>query len=81
MGKGSEADIRQQIDDMRSRMGNIYEMKDFLKQEHSIIGSIISITKSPTSTMAGKIEKLIDVLKVILNKATVKEVKHIDKNL
>jgi hypothetical protein len=81
MKKGSEADIRQQIDDMRSRLGNIYEMKDFLKQEHSIIGSIIAITKSPVSTMVGKLDKLIDALKVILNKATVKEVKHIDKKL
>jgi hypothetical protein len=81
MNKGSEADIRQQIDDMRSRMGNIYQLKDFLKEEHSILGNIIAITKSPLSTMAGKIEKLIEVLKVILNKATLKEVKHIDKNL
>jgi len=81
MKKGSEADIRQQIDDMRSRLGNLYEMKDFLKEEHSIIGTIIAITKSPISTMAGKLEKLIEALKVILNKATVKEVKHIEKNV
>jgi hypothetical protein len=81
MNKGSDADIRQQIDDMRSRMGNIYQLKDFLKNEHAIVGSIISVSKTPNSAMAGKLDKVIDTLKVILNKATVKEVKHIDKNL
>jgi hypothetical protein len=81
INKGSEADIRQQIDDMRSRMGNIYQLKDFLQEEHSIIGTIIAITKSPISTMAGKLDKLIGLLKVILNRATVKEVKHIVKKL
>ena len=81
MNKGSDADIRQQIDDMRSRMGNIYQLKDFLKNEHAIIGAIISVSKTPNSAMAGKLEKVIDTLKGILNKATVKEVKHIDKNL
>ena len=66
--------IRSQIDDMRQRLGNIYQLKDFLKAEHSIIGSIFSLLKTPIPKMHPKLETLIEELQVILDKNTLKQV-------
>jgi len=65
-------EIKAQIDDMKERMGNIYLLKDFLKQEHQIIGWIEAILKSPLTKMKSKLDTLIDTLMVILNRATLK---------
>jgi len=65
-------EIKAQLDDMKDRMGNVYLLKDFLKQEHQIIGSVEAILKSPLTSMKGKLDRLIDGLMVILNKATLK---------
>ena len=71
--------IRSQIDDMRERMGNIYELKDFLNAEHSIIGSIFSILKTPIPKLAPKLEKLIEELQTILDSNTLKQVGSLKK--
>lgn len=65
-------EIKAQIDDMKDRMGNIYLLKDFLKQEHQIIGSVESILKAPSTSMKGKLDRLINILMVILNDGTLK---------
>jgi hypothetical protein len=69
--------IKPQIDEMKSRMGNIYQLKDFLSNEHSIIGEIQSLLKSPVKTMRGKLEALIERLKVILNRDTSKKIERL----
>lgn len=74
-------DIKEQLDNMRMRMGNIYQLRDFLSAEHEILGWIETIMKSPTSTMKRKLEGLIEKLQVILNKNTVKIVDGLGKKL
>jgi hypothetical protein len=75
------AEIRSQIDAMKSRMGNIYKLKDFLSHEHSILGSINSLLKSPMSTIVGKLNGIISELEGILNRNTIKEVEYMFKNV
>lgn len=78
---GSVAEIKAQIDEMKARMGNLYQLRDFLKKEHGIIGDIEAILKSPVPTMQRKLSVLIDELEEILNKATVKMVTEVEKIL
>lgn len=73
--------IREQLDEMRHRFGNIYMLRDFLKNEHEIIGWIQTILKTTPSKMDDKLEMLIGKLQVILNESTVKIVKSIGKKL
>ena len=73
--------IREQLDEMRARFGNIYLLRDFLRSEHDIIGLIETILKSPETTMEHKIESLIEKLSVILNKSTVKLIGDLGKKL
>jgi hypothetical protein len=70
-------EIKAQIDDIKGRIGNIYQLKDFLNQEHSIIGEIDAILKSPSTKLYGKLERLIDKLEGILNEATLKMVPNV----
>ena len=73
-------EILSQIDEMKHRMGNIYQLRDFLAEEHDIIGEINSILKSPMKTIIGKIERLIDRLTVILDDAAMKILmSHVEK--
>ena len=69
----------EQIDDIRMRMGNIYQLKDFLKEEHQIIGWIESLLKS--SQIKTKLSKLIQKLQVILNENSVKIVEFFVKKI
>jgi len=77
----SIAEIKRQIDEIRSRMGNIYQLKDFLSNEHSIIGEINSLLKSPVASIQGKLERLINRLKVILDRDTRKELNKVLKKV
>jgi hypothetical protein len=70
-------EIRSQIDDMRSRMGNIYQLKLFLDKEHDIIGELNTILNTPLTAVIGKIVKLITKLQGIIDEATVKIMKTI----
>lgn len=72
-------EIRDQIDEMRSRLGNVYLLRDYLKQEHTIIGTIEALLKSPLPTMKRKLEALIDKLEAILDGATEKATGEIGK--
>jgi len=64
-------EIRAQLDEIRSRIGNIYELQDFLKKEHDIIGDIYATLRivSPVD-FKGKLTRLISTLSGILNTAT-----------
>jgi hypothetical protein len=73
------AEIRTQIDQIKSRMGNIYNLKSFLEEEHDIIGEINTILKTPASAIVGKLVKLITKLSVILNTATETMLKKLGK--
>jgi len=65
-------EILSQIDDMKARMGNLYQLRDFLKKEHGIIGALNSLLSSPAESIKGKLDKLISELEVINNEGTVK---------
>jgi hypothetical protein len=73
--------IFEQVDMIKGKLGNIYQLKDYLKNEHEIIGEINSILKAPKTQVLGKIERLHDRLKVIIHNATVKIVGKFIKNL
>lgn len=74
-------EIKKQLDDMRERFGNIYMLRDFLRNEHEIVGWIETILKSPPSAMDDKLEMLIGKLQVILNESTVRIVGELGKKL
>jgi hypothetical protein len=78
---GSTAEIKAQIDEMKARMGNLYQLRDFLKKEHAIIGEIEAIMKSPVSAMRRKVTVLIDELKEIMDEGAVKILKEVEKKL
>lgn len=65
--------IRFEIDQFISRLSNVYQLKDYLKEEHTILGYIQSILKDPKkSTMITKLETISDKLQKILNDYTKK---------
>jgi len=66
-------EIRYQLDEMKARMGNLYELRDFLKAEHDIIGQIESSLKKQNPK--ADIYKLMVLLQHILNTETLK---HLD---
>ena len=74
-------EIRSQIDAMKARMGNIYQLKDFLSHEHDILGSLNSLLKSPMKTIEAKLEKIILELEVILAHDTEKHLKELRNNI
>jgi len=78
---GSTAEIKAQIDEMKARMGNLYQLRDFLKKEHGIIAEIDTIMKSPLPTMKRKVTVLIDELKEILDEGAVKTLKEVEKKI
>lgn len=70
------ADIKYQLDEMKARMGNIYQMKDFLSKEHDIVGTIEALLKQPNVVIFKKgIYKLITLLNGILNRESEKAVR------
>jgi len=70
-----------QIDDMKARMGNLYQLRDFLSKEHDIIGSLNALLSSPATSIKGKLDKLISELEGINNEGTVKIIKTTLKNV
>jgi hypothetical protein len=70
-----------QIDDMKARMGNLYQLRDFLSKEHGIIGSLNALLSSPPTSIKRKLDKLIAELEGINNEGTVKIIKSTLKNV
>jgi hypothetical protein len=70
-GMEAHQSILEQVDMIKGRIGNIYQLKGFLMNEHEVIGEINSILKAPKTQVLGKIERLHDRLKEIISKATV----------
>lgn len=58
--------IRFEIDQFISRLSNIYELKDYLKKDDQIVGTIKNILKMPHSRMKVALEKLHKELDSIL---------------
>jgi hypothetical protein len=58
--------IRFEIDQFISRLSNIYELRDYLKKDDQIVGTIKNILKMPPSRMKGALEKLHKELDLIL---------------
>jgi len=65
--------IRMEIDEVRQRLGNIYQLKDLLKEEHTLIGSIITMLKTPIPKLHAKLGAFIDQLQEILTKNTIEQ--------
>ena len=78
---GNLKEVLSQIDDMKGRMGNLYQLRDFLSKEHEIIGSLNALLSSPATSIKGKLSKLISELTVILNEGTVKIINTTLKNV
>lgn len=66
--------IRLEIDEVRQRLGNIYQLKDLLKAEHGLIGAIYTLLKTPIPKLHAKLEAFIDQLQTLLDENTKKEV-------
>jgi hypothetical protein len=62
--------IKSQIDEVRQRLGNIYQFKDIMKEEHTLIGKIVSLLKQPTPKLKDKLALLIQEFQEILAKST-----------
>lgn len=73
-------DIRAQLDEIKARMGNIYTLRDFLREEHDIIGEINAVLKTQPTVIGAKLVKLISRLSGILDRATVKAFEVVSKN-
>lgn len=63
--------IRSQIDDVRQRLGNIYQFKDILKEEPTFIAKINSLLKHSNPKLKDKLATLIMDFKEVLNKSTI----------
>jgi hypothetical protein len=74
-------EIKLQIEEMKVRMGNIYQLKDFLRHEHDIMGSITSMLRMGEGHLKNRIAVLIDSLQKILNHGTLKFAKGVTKLL
>jgi hypothetical protein len=70
-------EIRYQLDEMRARMGNLYQLRDILKEEHDIIGNIEAMLKKKNPK--ADVYRLIFILQRILNRATLKVLGHDSK--
>lgn len=74
-------EILSQIDDMKARMGNLYQLRDFLSKEHDIIGSLNALLSSPATSIKGKLDKLISELEGINNEGALKIINSTLKNV
>jgi hypothetical protein len=72
-------EIKLQIEEMKVRLGNIYQLRDFLQREHDILGSITRLLRMNLKQLKDSIGDLIDVLQKILNRGTMKFGKNIEK--
>jgi len=65
--------VRGQIDEVRARMGSLYELKDFLREEPHILGSLEMLLRFKSlDKMKEGLYKLIGTLQGILDEGTVK---------
>jgi hypothetical protein len=62
--------VRFEIDQFRNRLANVYQLKDYLKEEHTIIGEIESLLKAPLKSMLPKLEAMEERLDRILKDGT-----------
>lgn len=69
------AEIKENLDEMKARMGSIYSLKEFLDAEYEILGRIESMRKMPIKTLKPAIFSLHTELQGILNEATLKKIK------
>jgi hypothetical protein len=67
-------EMRLEIDEVRQRLGNLYQLKDLLKAQHTLIGSIMTLLKTPIPKLHAKLETFIDRLQSLLDSSTMKEV-------
>jgi len=68
------AQIRAQIDEIRERYGNLYQLKTLVSAQHAVIGRVLSTVKTPTTKLRVALGKLIDELQGLLNEETLKSV-------
>ena len=65
--------MRFEIDGFKARMGNIYQLKPFLSEEHYLLGRIEAALKTPSKTQLEAIlNEVATKLGAILNEATAK---------
>ena len=62
--------VRFEIDQFRNRLANVYQLKDYLKEEHTLIGEITSLLKAPLKQMLPKLETMETQLERILRDGT-----------
>lgn len=62
--------IRTEIDRFRARLSYIYTLNDYLKEESTLFGDIISILRLPRDKMASRLDKLGDILSTFLVRNT-----------
>jgi hypothetical protein len=74
-GNPPVAEIKENLDEMKARMGSIYSLKEFLAAEYEILGRIESMRKMPIKTLKPAIFSLHTELQQILNDATLKKIK------
>ena len=73
--KPDQTIVRFEIDQFRNRLANVYQLKDYLKEEHTIIGEIESLLKAPLKSMLPKLEAMEERLDRILKDGTNKVMK------
>jgi len=70
-GKHDMNIVRYEIDQFKSRMANIYTLKDFLKGEHTILGELNAVLKmKSTKSIVAKLTAIHERLSGYLNKHT-----------
>jgi hypothetical protein len=69
------AHVKENLDELRARMGSIYSLKSFLEAEHEIIGLIESMKKMSPKRLKPAVFNLHTELQQILNETTLKKVK------
>ena len=71
--------VKSQIDEVRQRLGNIYQFKDIMREEHTLIGKIVSLLKQPTPKLKDRLAMLIQEFQAILSKSTTAVLKKVQK--
>jgi hypothetical protein len=70
-GKHDMNIVRYEIDQFKSRMANIYTLKDFLKGEHTILGELNAVLKMKSAkSIVAKLTAIHERLSGYLNRNT-----------
>jgi hypothetical protein len=68
--------IKEAMDELKSRLGSIYSLKDVLREEHTILGELNALGKMTNSkTIMLRLERIKDTLQRNLNTNTRKRMK------